>query len=193
MVKITGSAIQFSATNQQTSVYPAIGTILLWGGQVNINTLSSDYLICDGSSISKTEYSDLYSIIGNKYGESGDNFNLPNLRERIPIGANNTTSVQYNGTYTGGVNKLEPNHYPHTHILSPFTYTITTGPRRGAETEGGDPPRVTCSSVGTTDTDAAPQPFVSSTGDPANSLNYYPPYTLVNYIIRAKYTTYHVA
>lgn len=185
MVKITGSAIQFSATNQQTSVYPAIGTILLWGGQVNITTLSSDYLICDGSPISKTEYSDLYSIIGNKYGESGDTFNLPNLRERIPIGANNTTSVQYNSTYTGGVDKLVDAHYPHNHNFN-VQYFTRTG-QRGAETLGGT--RFTCNNYSDTNTDSN---FISP-NETSPSLNYYPPYTLVNYIIRAKYTTYHVA
>ena len=190
MVKITGSAIQFSATNQQTSVYPAIGTILLWGGNNATNLTNTDYLICNGNGISKTTYSDLFTIIGYRYGGSGDNFILPDLRERIAIGADVLGNVTYNGSYTGGVNKLEPNHYPHTHTLIPFTYAETAG-RRGAETVGGS--RVTCNSVGVTDTTAAPQPFISSTGVPANSLNYYPPYTLVNYIIRAKYTAYHVA
>lgn len=187
MVKITGSAIQFSATNQQTSVYPAIGTILLWGGQVNITTLSSDYLICDGSPISKTEYSDLYSIIGNKYGESGDTFNLPNLRERIPIGANNTTSVQYNSTYTGGVDKLVDAHYPHDHTFR-LRYQNNWN-QRGAQ-DGG--PLTTC--ISTTPYFPSDDPnFITQNGSVPASLNYYPPYTLVNYIIRAKYTAYHVA
>jgi microcystin-dependent protein len=182
MVIITGSAIEFSATNQQTSVYPAIGTILLWGGDVNITSLSPDYLICDGSSISKTLYSDLFSIIGYRYGGAGDNFLLPDLKERIPIGANSTTNVSYNSTYYGGVNKLLNEHYPHTHTFN-ILYFQTTG-RRGAETEGGT--RVTCESVSYTDTNSN---FVLA-NSPSPSANYYPQYTLVNYIIKAKTTLY---
>ena len=186
MVIITGSAIQFSATNQQTSVYPAVGTILLWGGNDSNNLNGTDYLICNGSLISKTTYDVLFGIIGYRYGGSGDNFNLPDLRERIPLGANSSANVTFDSTYYGGYNKLVPAHYPHQHILTNFTYTEAIG-RRGAETEGGD--LVTCNAIGVTDTNNAP-PFISSTGDPNNSLNYYPLYTLVNYIIKAKTTPY---
>ena len=97
MVKITDSAIEFSTT-QQTAVYPAIGTILLWGGYQSSDLINTDYLICDGTSISSTLYSDLFSIIGYRYGRSGDNFNLPDLRERIPVGASDTANVSYINT-----------------------------------------------------------------------------------------------
>lgn len=188
MVIITDSAIQFSLTNEQTAVYPAIGTILLWGGNNSNDLNGTDYLICDGSEVLKVgQYGTLYGVVGDKYGPAtAGYFKLPDLRQRIPIGANNTTTIQYNSTYYGGVNKLVPAHYPHQHILTNFTYTEAIG-RRGAETVGGD--LVTCNAIGTTNTNNAP-PFISSTGDPNNSENYYPPYTLVNYIIKAKTTPY---
>jgi len=190
MVKITGSAIEFSATNKQTSVYPAVGTILLWGGD-DITKLSTDYLVCDGSSISRTAYPDLFQIIGTRYNVSAPSgsFNLPNLRERIPIGANNTTSVQYNSTYTGGVNKLDQNaYYPHTHPFN-VNYFAPPSPAVNIVRFGTGATRVGCDDYRTTNTDSG---FISSigTGITANSANYYPQYTLVNYIIRAKFTPY---
>lgn len=57
------------------------GTILNLGG----NTVPVGYLKCDGSEISRTDYSDLFNAIGTTYGD-GDGtttFNLPDIE--IPI------------------------------------------------------------------------------------------------------------
>jgi microcystin-dependent protein len=48
----------------------------------------TDWLLCDGSAVSRTSYSTLFGVIGTTYG-SGDGsstFNLPDLRGRAPIG-----------------------------------------------------------------------------------------------------------
>ena len=48
------------------------------------------WLVCDGSAISRTTYSSLFTVIGTSFG-SGDNnttFNIPDLRARIPVGYN---------------------------------------------------------------------------------------------------------
>jgi microcystin-dependent protein len=189
MVKVTGSAIEFSATNRQTSVYPAIGTILLWGGDNAANLTNTDYLVCDGSSISRTAYPALFQIIGTRYNPSAPAgfFNLPNLRERIPIGANNTTNVQYNGTFTGGVNSLNNNaYYPHTHTFN-VSYQTPPTSQQNVIRLSGDEDRTAYNDYLTTNTNSD---FVSSTGSIASAAIYYPQYTLVNYIIRAKYTPY---
>lgn len=60
-------------------------------GQLNPfagTTAPTGWLICDGTAVSRSTYSALYSIIGSTYG-SGDGsatFNLPDLRRRAPIG-----------------------------------------------------------------------------------------------------------
>ncbi len=75
------------------------------------------WLICDGSEVSKTTYSDLFSVIGTKYGSASDsnNFKLPDLRERIPVGFKSGTNNLGN---TGGNSSvtLTTNQIPsHTH------------------------------------------------------------------------------
>ena len=48
------------------------------------------WLVCDGSAISRTTYSALFTVIGTSFG-SGDNnttFNIPDLRARVPVGYN---------------------------------------------------------------------------------------------------------
>ena len=48
------------------------------------------WLICDGTAISRTTYSALFSLIGTTYGvgDGSNTFNVPDLRSRSPIGYN---------------------------------------------------------------------------------------------------------
>jgi microcystin-dependent protein len=57
------------------------------------------WLICDGSEISKTTYSSLFSIIGTKYGSASNinNFKLPDLRDRIPVGKTGSSNLGNTG------------------------------------------------------------------------------------------------
>lgn len=52
------------------------------------STAPNGWLICDGSSISRTTYSDLFKVIGTTYGAGNSNntFTLPDMRGRMPIG-----------------------------------------------------------------------------------------------------------
>ena len=46
------------------------------------------YLMCDGSEVSRTTYSDLFEVIGTSYGSGNGSttFNLPNLKGKVPVG-----------------------------------------------------------------------------------------------------------
>lgn len=64
-----------------------IGSIVPFAG----SALPNGYLLCDGSSVSRTDYAELFSVIGTKFG-SGDGsttFNVPNLNGRLAIGQSN--------------------------------------------------------------------------------------------------------
>ena len=81
------------------------GTIMAYGG----TTIPSGWLLCDGSAISRTTYSDLYTAIGNNFG-SGDGtttFNLPDFRGRFLRGVAGTSTndpdkVTRTASATGG-------------------------------------------------------------------------------------------
>ena len=47
-----------------------------------------NWLICDGSEVSRTEYSDLFRVIGTNYGAGNGTttFNLPNKKGRVSVG-----------------------------------------------------------------------------------------------------------
>lgn len=79
-----------------------IGAIFPFGG----STAPSGYLMCDGSAVSRSDYSALFAVIGTSFG-SGDGsttFNVPDLRETVPvgIGENGTQTIGNHDTYTLG-------------------------------------------------------------------------------------------
>lgn len=48
----------------------------------------SGYLLCDGTAVSRTTYSDLFNIVGTAFGPGNGTttFNVPDLRQRFPLG-----------------------------------------------------------------------------------------------------------
>ena len=57
--------------------YNPAGTVIWFSGK----TLPSGYLVCNGQSLKKATYANLFDAIGYTYGGSGDNFNVPNLSD----------------------------------------------------------------------------------------------------------------
>ena len=50
------------------------------GSYVNyssLNTVPDGFMVCDGRSLTKTDYPELFAVIGYTYGGSGENFNIP--------------------------------------------------------------------------------------------------------------------
>jgi microcystin-dependent protein len=53
-------------------------------------TVPTGWLMCDGSSYLRASYSSLFAAIGTAYGSAdGTHFNVPDLRGRTPVGADN--------------------------------------------------------------------------------------------------------
>ncbi|SFD81657.1 phage tail protein [Paracidovorax konjaci] len=60
-----------------------IGTILMWGG----SWVPRNWALCDGTQLKIMDYQALYSLIGVRYGgDARTTFNLPDLRNRVPMG-----------------------------------------------------------------------------------------------------------
>jgi len=74
---------------------PFIGQLML----VCFNYAPSGWMFCDGSLLPISQYQALFSLLGTTYGGNGTtNFALPDLRGRVPVGAN----------LSGGGNSLTP-------------------------------------------------------------------------------------
>ena len=72
-----------------------IGCIVFYAGDASVNTFIQEnpkWLLCNGQSLQKTLYSDLYSVIGDTYSaeDAGENyFNVPNLAGKTLVGVDN--------------------------------------------------------------------------------------------------------
>jgi len=78
------------ALGGQTFLVPT-GAILPYGG----SSAPSNFLLCDGSLVSRSTYATLFGILGTTYGagDGSSTFGLPKLQNRIPIGAGTGTVV----------------------------------------------------------------------------------------------------
>ena len=62
-----------------------VGVVQAYAG----NTLPNGWLLCDGSAVSRTDYANLYAVIGDTYGagDGSTTFNLPNLVDKFVEGS----------------------------------------------------------------------------------------------------------
>ena len=77
-----------------------VGTIAPYGGSND----PAYWLICDGRAISRTAYSELFSVIGTTYGtgDGSTTFNIPDLSGKVAIGS----GTNYSLGSTGGKSEL---------------------------------------------------------------------------------------
>lgn len=90
--------VDIATASGATALLPA-GTIAAFAGA----TAPSGWLLCDGSAISRTVYSVLFSAISTAYGagDGSTTFNLPDLRGRIPTGVGTHSDVAGLGNSDG--------------------------------------------------------------------------------------------
>lgn len=110
-------------------------------------TTPQGWLLCDGSAISRTDYADLFAVIGTTYG-SGDGsttFNLPNLDDKFIEGSATSGTVKNAGlpniTGTANFRKFsggDPMFYPAgsfatTDLTSQLSTTASSGTPKPAQ------------------------------------------------------------
>jgi hypothetical protein len=61
-----------------------VGALMPYGGAA----APTGWLLCNGAAVSRATYASLYSILGTAYGagDGSTSFNLPDLRQRFPLG-----------------------------------------------------------------------------------------------------------
>ena len=185
-IRINENSIVFNTTEYpnvttQMSDFPAIGTILMWGGN-DLTKLSAKFLPCDGRNLSKTTYSSLYSIIGNTYGSDATTFNLPNTTKRFAVGSTSNSSLTLNvaGTTTGGSAIITNENFPHTHSGFSLTTVYTGLNNYAAWSNGRRRPTEAHYSAGSY---TSSRPVGTSN---ESSEDFYPPYCIVMYIIKVQ-------
>src|SRR3990167_3176576 len=71
-------------SDQITAAAPPTGSIFPYGA----SAAPTNYLLCDGTAVSRTTYAALFTAIGTTFGtgDGSTTFNVPDLRGRAPIG-----------------------------------------------------------------------------------------------------------
>ena len=158
-----------------------IGGIIMWGGSVA--GVPSGFKLCNGDSLSKSannnEFLALFNALGYIHGGSGDNFNIPNLRDKFVVGAHadnsDTTYPQIKPGATGGSANA---------VLVAHNHEITTNDGDNNGSDGDFTPAsgdsTTNKTVSTVGKNAAGSNNNSQTGTNANL----PPYYALSFIIK---------
>jgi len=97
-----------------------VGQIKPWGK----STAPTGYVLCNGAAISRTDYADLYGVIGTTYGtgDGSSTFNVPNLAGKMPQGYDGNT---YNMAGSGGANTVTVS-VTNNQAVSTITSTATS-------------------------------------------------------------------
>ena len=125
-----------------------VGEIYMFAGI----TPPAGFLICDGSSISRSIYSDLFDVIGVSYGhgDGSTTFNIPELQGRVIVGA----SINHALAETGGeeFHTLTLSEIPaHSHDIPSHGHSSTIKATTPALNHSITQPTFTYMAPGTTD------------------------------------------
>ena len=178
--------IQTNVENEFNNVYTCILPIGA-GCDYYGTTAPTNYMFADGSAISRTEYAELFTIIGTTYG-SGDGsttFNLPDKRERVSVmykeeSINGTTGA------TLGILGAKGGEFKHTQTISEMAThghsdILVTGIPVGINASGG----TSAISVSGNQSGNLGNLYTGATGN-STPMNIMQPYLVCNYIIRVK-------
>jgi hypothetical protein len=99
------------------------GAVLPYGG----SSSPAGFFLCNGQAISRTTYSTLFGIVGTAYGvgDGSTTFNVPDLRQRFPLGL----AASGTGSVLGGVG----GNIDHTHTISDPGHTHTLSSNGGVQ------------------------------------------------------------
>lgn len=114
--------------NNATYSNAVIGTIVPYAG----TTAPYGYLMCDGSEVSRTQYYQLFNVIGTTYGEGDGSttFKVPDLRESVPVGVgtNTTNTITAHDEYTLGQFKDDQvQAHAHSYTYDNVTTVLASG------------------------------------------------------------------
>ena len=149
---------------------------------------SSNFLWCDGSSYPTTQYPSLFALIGYFYGGSGNNFSVPNLKNKTFVGADTPSSLTtlYQGLNygTSGNKTIDINQLAtHSHAItfSPATMATNVGFN---QTSTGVAPYI-FNPLATINVNGNSVGVNSNMGNTGSGTDYLLPFFVCNYVIRA--------
>lgn len=161
-----------------------IGTILPYTG--SSSNLPVGYMLCDGTALSRTTYSELFSVIGTSFGagDGSTTFNLPNLKGRVLTGLDeNDTAFDTLGE-TGG----EKTHALSVNEMPSHGHSVTWQENCPPWVQAGGYGQITAGATASANRANTGGFSVNNSGG-GQAHNNLQPYVVVNYIIKVTETT----
>ena len=174
-VKVDG--VWVPAAGSVSYSYAPIGAIFPFGG----TSAPSGYLMCDGSAVSRTDYSALFAVIGTSFGagDGSTTFNVPDLREATTkgVGLSGKSSNHYDSDGVALGEFIDDRFQGHWHNIMD-----------SASSEGGGTNRGRLGNTNSTGNDSfVRQPVTDGTnGTPRTGATTEVKAVGVNYIIKSK-------
>lgn len=195
--RVSGN-VYISGTLSDSTSYLTIpaGAVMPYAG----STAPSGWLLCDGTTVSRTTYANLFTAIGVTYGSGNGSstFTLPNLTGRFPIGLDASDSNMDAMGETGGRKSVTGTDLPsHYHTMSAHTHSY--GDIYYSESGGSDIAGLGTSHVGSGDSDNDNEDYqvsrttgaggagntgTATSGVTNSSMSILNPYTTLRYIIK---------
>lgn len=158
-----------------------VGAILAWAGV----TAPDNFALCDGRQMDRTVYPQLYSVIQNIYGASGNFFKLPDLKGRVIVARDQGNAQFVNLNNLGGEAQhvLSVDEMPrHSHdIGNPNVANWRDMGIWGSNVSGGNQWNIASGS-----SEGSLGKLSASDAGGSHPHNNMPPYIVLNYIIRIK-------
>lgn len=136
-ILILGGLPVYSNLASACAVEPYISSVCVMSMSIGRSMNNAGYMLAAGQSLPVNQYQALYSLIGNTYGGTANkDFNLPDLRGRVALGAgafNNSTPVYPVGQKGGAISvaitaaQLPAHSHTLTTGLGGVTVAATTG------------------------------------------------------------------
>lgn len=156
-------------------------------------TAPEGFLFADGSAISRTEYSELFKIIGTLYGagDGSTTFNLPDKRKRMSVMLESEdTAFNTLGKTGGSVNhiltKAELPDYTLYSKAHAHSGVVTSVSASKANTWDVNKTTSSVTSVSSSKGNSASTTITIESGGSGEAINIMNPYLVCNYIIKAK-------
>lgn len=171
-----------------------VGMIMDFGGSVT----PTGYLACNGSAVSRTDYAELFAVIGTTWGagDGSTTFNLPDLRGRAAIGSGTGTASDATahslgssgGAETHTLTSAQSGVPTHMHTISDTSYIVTTNATSGIErttvASGSNATNILKSSGGSL-LRSDPKTNNNTAANASSAHNNMQPFATVNKIIKA--------
>lgn len=191
-VGVAAQTVALTRIVDNISVLP-VGMVSPYAG----TAAPSGWLICDGTAVSRDTYANLFTVIGTTYGSGNgtSTFNVPDLRQRFPLGK----AASGTGATLGGTGGTISHTHAHSHgasvsITDAADHDHSFSGTSGTPASGNAAATGSGNNAGGGHTHSAGSFAVSSGGahghsgsastDEASGTSATPPFLALNYIIR---------